>query len=97
MLIKPIITEKAVAEMPHNRYYFRVATGANKTEIKKAVEKLFAVNVTAVQTATMPGKKYRSGRRWMIRQRADWKKAMVTLKEGQKIDLIEIPGVQPEK
>jgi large subunit ribosomal protein L23 len=94
MLIKPIITEKTVAQMGINRYYFRVNPGSTKTEIKKGVEKLFKVNVLAIRTAIMPGKKYRSGRRWMIRQRSDWKKAVVTLKPGQKIELVDVPGAE---
>ena len=94
MLIKPIVTEKTVAQMAFNRYYFRVASGHTKTEIKKTIEKLFSVNVLAVRTAIMPGKKYRSGKRWMIRYHTDWKKAVVTLKSGQKIDLIDVPGVE---
>lgn len=94
MLIKPLITEKAVAEMANNRYAFKVLPEASKPEIKKTVEKLFKVNVLGVRTAVMPGKKYRSGRRWMVRQKPDWKKAIVTLKPGQKIDLIDVPGAE---
>jgi large subunit ribosomal protein L23 len=92
MLIKPIISEKTVAEMALSRYYFRVSTGYTKIEIKKAVEKMFKVNVIAIRTAIMPGKKYRTGKRWIVRYHSDWKKAVVTLKAGQKIDLVDVPG-----
>jgi large subunit ribosomal protein L23 len=94
MLIKPIITEKTVAEMALSRYYFKVSYRYSKTEIKKAIEKMFKVNVVAIRTAMMPGKKYRTGKRWMIGYHSDWKKAIVTLKSGQKIELIDVPGVE---
>ena len=69
-----------------NKYFFRVARSANKIEIGKAVEALFRVNVVAVNTMNMLGKKKRV-RSQAYGKRPDWKRAVVTLKEGSKIDL----------
>ncbi|MGE0614095.1 MAG: 50S ribosomal protein L23 [Bacteriovoracia bacterium] len=82
---KPVISEKstALAEVG-NRYVFRVATAANKHEIKDAVQKLFKVRVRRVHTMTMHGKAKMVGR--FATKRSNWKKAIVTLDEGQKID-----------
>jgi large subunit ribosomal protein L23 len=80
----PLITEKAATQKEDNRTLcFRVATGANKTEIKKAVEKLFGVKVEAVRTTRVNGKLKRYGR--FEGNRPDWKKAFVTLREGEKM------------
>lgn len=84
----PIITEKldqAREELHH--YSFLVDKRANKTEIRHAVEKLFKVNVVEVRTSIHRGKKKRIGR--SFGQRPNWKRAVVTLKEGQSIDLFE--------
>ena len=83
---EPLITEKvARATEKLRKYAFRVHPGANKKEIKSAVEKIFNVHVTRVNTLNNMGKwrrvRYRPG------QTADWKKAIVTLKEGEKIDI----------
>ena len=87
VLRRPIITEKNTILQEHSKYTFEVAPSANKPRIKLAVEKAFKVNVTAVNVTTVPGKRRRAGRR----QIADspWKKAVVTLKPGQKIELFE--------
>jgi large subunit ribosomal protein L23 len=69
-----------------NKYFFRVAPDANKIEIKKAVEALFKVSVSAVNTMNMLGKNKRI-RTLRYGKRPDWKRAVVTLKEGSKIDL----------
>ncbi|KKT58793.1 MAG: hypothetical protein UX91_C0001G0017 [Candidatus Amesbacteria bacterium GW2011_GWB1_47_19] len=53
---------------------------------------MFGVKVEKVQTLNMPGKKYRSGKKWIFRQKSDWKKAIVTLKPGQKIEQLEVTG-----
>ncbi len=81
---RPIITEKSVAKREGERTLcFEVATGANKVEIKAAVERLFKVKVDSVRTATQAGKLRRRGR--FSGYRPDWKKAFVRLKEGQKV------------
>ena len=90
VLISPILSEKSVTmKDTQNRYSFRVNPSANKTEIKKAVEALFKVKVEAVRTANMPGKLHKVGRHEGYR--SDWKKAMVTVKAGQKIDVTDLP------
>ncbi len=84
IILKPIITEKTTRLKEKNREVcFQVASQANKTEIKKAVEQLFKVKVESVRTQKMVGKWRRVGRGQG--QRSDWKKAYVKLKEGEKM------------
>lgn len=85
---KPLITEKAFAA-PEGivRYAFVVDLKAGKGAIKAAVERLFKVNVEKVNTSIVRGKMRRVGAR--IGQRSNWKKAHVTLKAGEKIDIFE--------
>jgi len=88
-LIKTVIlTEKAtlLAET-QNKYVFRVSPSANKNQIKEAVEKLFKKSVVAVNTANYAGKKKRE-RRADFGRRPHWKKAIVTIKQGEKLDLV---------
>jgi large subunit ribosomal protein L23 len=85
-LIKaPLITEKATMVSQHNQVIFRVPLKATKPEIKKAVEALFKVNVTGVNTLVSKGKKKMF--RGRVGRRSDSKKAIVTLAEGQSIDV----------
>jgi large subunit ribosomal protein L23 len=70
-----------------NKYAFEVAEEANKNQIKQAVEKSFKVNVTTVNVMTVPGKRRRVGRRMVLTP--SHKKAIVTLKQGDKIELFE--------
>lgn len=81
------LTEKAtlLAER-ENKYVFRVRPSATKTQIKQAIEKLFKKSVVAVNTCNYAGKKKRE-RTASFGHKADWKKAIVTLKEGDKIEL----------
>ena len=82
------LTEKAsILSEKLNKYVFRVSPKANKFEIKQAVEKLFGKKVVAVNTANYEGKKKRE-RRADFGRKPHWKKAIVTLKEGDKIDLV---------
>jgi large subunit ribosomal protein L23 len=87
---KPRITEKSTAlSEKNNAYTFEVAPDANKIEIRHAVEDLFKVKVAKVHTVNVKGKPKLVRRRGMNWGRtADWKKAIVTLKEGSKIDLM---------
>ena len=78
-------TEKGVAQSEDNKYFFSVKKNANKIQIKKAVEDVYKVKVLNVNTQVMPGKLKRV--RTQIGKTPDWKKAVVTLKDGQKIDL----------
>lgn len=86
---KPVISEKstALAEVA-NRYVFKVDNDATKTEIKQAVEQLFKVKVKAVNTIVMHGKNKRAGR--FEFKRSNWKKAIITLAQGQKIELFQV-------
>ena len=87
ILIKPIVTEKSTALMAEGKYTFKVPLNANKYQIRDAVEEIFNVKVAAVSTMRMEGKKKRMGR--FEGKRGDWKKAIVTLKEGETIELFE--------
>lgn len=84
---RALITEKADRLRENNVYQFEVLKKANKQQIKQAVEKLFGVNVLNVRTSINQGKARRLGR--SEGYRADFKKATVTIKSGQKIELIE--------
>ena len=85
VIVSPVITEKATALSEHNKVVFRVRSDATKPQIKEAVEKLFDVKVKSVNTLVTKGKvKMFRGTRG---QRSDVKKAVVTLEEGQAIDV----------
>lgn len=84
---RPLLTEKAVALQDRNNCYgFEVHRDANKIQIRHAVERLFNVKVASVRTMNVRGKTRRLG--WRQGQKPDWKKAIVTLKEGHKIEVI---------
>ena len=88
ILYRPLITEKStISKEANNQVTFEVATGANKIEIMKAVEKAFGVRVMQVRTMNMQGKKKRLGR--FLGRRPNWKKAVVTLAPGESIDFFE--------
>lgn len=88
VLLGPHISEKAtVVAEEHSQYVFKVAKDATKLEIKKAVEQLFEVSVKAVRTAVVKGKTKRT--RFGMGQRSDWKKAYVSLEQGQEIDFAD--------
>ena len=81
----PVITEKATNLSEHNQVLFRVPLTATKRQVKAAVEGLFNVNVTAVNTIRVMGKQKRF--RGRLGRRSDYKKAIVTLRAGQRIDI----------
>ena len=85
VIVAPVITEKATLLSEHNKVVFRVAADASKDEIAHAVEALFKVNVTKVNTLNVKGKTKRF--RGIKGRRSDVKKAVVTLAEGQSIDI----------
>jgi len=90
VIIKPIISEKSVKQAEGGKYTFAVLKSADKKEIRSAVKVLFNVEVTAVTTTTVkPGKK-RVGMRRMEVAVSSWKKAIVSLKDGQKIDIFNL-------
>ncbi len=86
LIIGPVITEKGtVLQEANNQYLFRVDVRANKIRIAAAIAKIFKVEVTGVRTLTVHGKMRRIGR--AQGRRPSWKKAIVTLKDGDTIDL----------
>ncbi len=87
VILKPVVTEKTVAMMEEGKYTFKVAKTANKFEIKKAVNEIFKVDVVNISTMNVKGKKKRMGRSEGMTP--GWKKAIVTLKEGQQIEVFE--------
>jgi large subunit ribosomal protein L23 len=87
ILKRPLMTEKSTALAEAGKYVFEVGSNANKYEIKDAVQKAFKVTVMAVNVITVPGEMRRVGRNKLFRQ--PWKKAVVTLKAGDKIQFFE--------
>ena len=87
IIIKPVVTEKSVDLMQENKYCFKVAKDANKIEIKNAIEEIFKVSVVNVNTVNVHGKMKRMGRHHG--RTASWKKAIVTLREGDSIEVFE--------
>ena len=88
VLVAPLITEKGtLVNETSNQVVFRVRRNANKDEIRKAVESFFKVKVAKVHTVNLLGKHRRTAKG--VGKRSDWKKAYVTLAEGQSIDFFE--------
>jgi large subunit ribosomal protein L23 len=88
VLVRPLMTEKSMAQKEErNAVTFQVRADANKVEIRSAVETVFNVKVAAVRTASFEGKLKRMGRHQG--RRPNWKKAIVTLAPGHKIELVE--------
>ena len=88
VLIRPVVTEKSTFATDLGQYAFVVAMGANKMQIKDAVELAFKVTVNDVNVMVMPPKITRRGSREIVR-RSEWKKAVVTLKPGDRIQMFE--------
>ncbi|HLH63678.1 MAG TPA: 50S ribosomal protein L23 [Ktedonobacteraceae bacterium] len=88
-----VITEKSVGQQEkYNKYTFKVALGANKIDVRRAVETIFKVDVVSVNIMRMPGKKRmirRKGTAPRPQEAREWKKAIVTLREGQSIDALK--------
>ncbi len=87
VLRRPLLTERTTTLQAENKFAFEVAKGANKLQVKQAVEKAFNVKVNAVNIMTVPAKSRRVGRRQILTQ--PWKKAIVTLRAGDKITIFE--------
>ena len=87
VIIRPMVSEKSYAGLEQNRYTFLVARDANKTEIKEAVQKIWGVRVVEVNTLNRKGKSKRF--RYTRGKRPDQKQAMVTLAEGDTIEIFE--------
>ncbi|WP_069814504.1 50S ribosomal protein L23 [Streptomyces sp. TP-A0874] len=89
VLVKPVVSEKSYALLDENKYTFIVDPRANKTQIKQAVETVFSVKVTGVNTINRQGKRKRT--RTGYGKRKDTKRAIVTLAEGDRIDIFGGP------
>ena len=89
VLVAPVVSEKSYGLLDQNKYTFVVRPDANKTEIKIAVEKVFNVKVTSVNTANRAGKRRRTRFGWGAR--ANTKRAIVSVAEGQRIDIFGGP------
>jgi large subunit ribosomal protein L23 len=87
IIIRPLVTEKNTNLMELNKYSFEVDRNANKPQIKQAIETIFSVSVTNVHTMNVRGKLRRRGREFGYTR--DWKKAIVTLAEGDRIEIFE--------
>jgi large subunit ribosomal protein L23 len=87
IIFAPVVSEKSYTAIDHNVYTFLVAPTANKTEIKIAIEKIFGVTVLRVNTMWRSGKKKRT--RYTMGQRASQKRALVTLAEGDRIEIFQ--------
>ncbi|HZL06807.1 MAG TPA: 50S ribosomal protein L23 [Coriobacteriia bacterium] len=87
IIIRPVVSEKSYKLMEFNRYTFEVDKRATKPHIASAIEEIFGVTVTSVNTINVPGKPRRL--RYNKGVTRTWKKAVVTLKDGDKIDLFE--------
>jgi large subunit ribosomal protein L23 len=90
VLIAPVVSEKSYGLLDQNKYTFVVRPDANKTEIKIAVEEIFGVKVTAVNTMNRQGKRRRTRYGWGKRPNA--KRAIVSVAEGERIDIFAGPG-----
>jgi large subunit ribosomal protein L23 len=87
ILQKPLVTEKTTNQASLGKYSFKVAKFANKIEVKKAIEEAFDVEVTAVNMSVVKGKAKKRGNK--IAKKPDWKKAIVSLKIGDEINIFE--------
>lgn len=91
VILAPVVSEKSYGLIDNNAYTFIVHPGANKTEIRQAIEKIWDVHVISVNTMNRKGKKKRF--RFTEGKRSDTKRAIVKLREGDKIDLFEQQGI----
>ncbi len=89
VILEPIVSEKSYNLLDENAYTFKVDPRANKIQIRQAVEEIFGVRVTKVTTLNRKGKRKRNRRTFTYGKRPDIKRAIVTLREGDRIDLFE--------
>jgi large subunit ribosomal protein L23 len=94
VIIRPIVSEKSYALIAQNKYTFRVHPNAHKTQIRQAVEEIFDVTVTDVRTMTMKPKPKRRG--WTSGMSRGWKKAVIELVPGDRIELFEGAAIEQE-
>jgi large subunit ribosomal protein L23 len=94
VIIRPIVSEKSYALIAQNKYTFRVHPDAHKTQIRQAVEEIFDVTVTDVRTMRMKPKPKRRG--WTSGSTRKWKKAVIELVPGDRIELFEGAAIEQE-
>ncbi|HEX8932034.1 MAG TPA: 50S ribosomal protein L23 [Patescibacteria group bacterium] len=97
IIIRPIITEESMKMVPFGKYSFAVAKHADKGAIRNAVKNLFNVNVVAIATSMVKGKKKRVGSKRQEIDQTIWKRAIIKVKKGEKIALFEPGGEEPKK
>lgn len=90
LIVKPVITEKSMKAVQIGKFTFIVNKSAGKNDIRKDVEKKFGVNVKTVSTTIVKGKTHKTGMKRVKVAISAWKKAIVELEKGQKIDLFEL-------
>jgi large subunit ribosomal protein L23 len=86
VVVRPLVTEKAVSQQDQSAYWFAVHISADKTQIRRAIEEIYQVHVRKVQTMRQKGKARRM--RYHTYRTPEWKKAVVTLAPGERIDII---------
>ncbi|MCL5795241.1 MAG: 50S ribosomal protein L23 [Patescibacteria group bacterium] len=96
MSLKPVISEKSMSNTASGKYIFKVSRNANKIEIANSIEKVYKVNVVSINTVNMRAKQRRFRFCWHF-DSAQWKKAIITLKKGQKIEGFEIKEEKKNK
>jgi large subunit ribosomal protein L23 len=89
VILRPVVSEKSYGLLDANAYTFVVHPDANKVQIRQAVESIFGVKVTKVNTLNRSGKRRRNRRSWTYGKRSDTKRAVITLAAGDRIDLFE--------
>lgn len=89
IILRPVVSEKSYGLLDQGAYTFVVAPGTNKTQIRMAIEEIFGVQVVKVNTLNRPGKRKRNRKQPTFGKRADTKRAIVTLAEGQSIPIFE--------
>jgi large subunit ribosomal protein L23 len=94
VILGPIISEKSMTDASHGRYTFKVTVKAGKADIKKAVEEKYKVNAVKISTITIKGRSVRAGAKRNEIIRSPFKKAIVTVKTGQKIGIFDTSGVE---
>ena len=97
IIVKPLVTEKTMGDVTKGKYTFVVSKDAGKAAIKSAIKAQFKVTVASVATTIQKGKTQRVGTRRVEVGKSDFKKAIVTLKKGEKIALFEPGGEEPEE
>lgn len=90
IIIRPIITEKSMKDVNNSKFTFEVLKSADKGQIKREIEQKFGINVINISTMVVKGGTNRVGARRVEVKKSPWKKAIVTLKKDQKIDLFDI-------